>query len=221
MAEHQYRNIVELLVEQEVDHQISKLPPGLVASVPSVQVITYVLNRLKPFYACTERGFEEQLKRAEHELQNKIRQLVKSAMALVYKNPLADFHPLQSDEKEMALKALRSLFNNTSMQLQDLPDLLAIVLDDGSHGTESLGNLDTTIPRWVEPISFGTPAKPAASAYRGYQGGYNRPAAPAEPVEENQGVTWQDYKRRREAKNGERSDNNKGTGTYRNYRLSS
>lgn len=237
MPEYQYRNIVELLVEQEVEHQLSKLPPHVAGMLPSIQVVTYVLNRLKPFYACTERGFEEQLKRAEHELRGKIRQNVKMAMNLVYQNPIQGFSPLQEDEKEAALEALRGLLHDNSIQWKDLPKILGSTLEqviqtlpqDGDTGEITAGSQQADrrsgqgTSRWgykrstdAGVAASGTQANSPVSDPQDY-----RPPHPAiDATTQEGGVTWQDFKRRREAAQQQRSNgNHKDAGTPRNYRL--
>lgn len=233
MTEHQYRNIVELLVEQEVEHQLSKLPVHVTELLPSIQIVTYVLNRLKPFYACTERGFEEQLKRAEQELRGEIRKTVKIAMNLVYQNPIHGFSPLQEDSKEAALKKLRGLLQDESIQWHDLPKILGSALDPVIHGLpRSAGEVGGGLGLDPQP---GRPYKPASSRWT-YQQRAAEPdsrsangleAFPSDPASQSRdqfsGSTWQDFKRRRDAaRQGPNSQgNSKDTGTPRNYRLSS
>lgn len=233
MTEHQYRNIVELLVEQEVEHQLSKLPSHVTELLPSIQVVTYVLNRMKPFYACTERGFEEQLKRAEQELRGEIRKTVKIAMNLVYQNPIHGFSPLQEDSKEAALKKLRGLLQDESIQWHDLPKILGSALDPVIHGLPRSGEVGGVAG--LDQQS-GRPYKSAASSRWTYKQRAAEPdsnsanlseAAPSASAPQSpdqfSGSTWQDFKRRRDAARQAPNSqgNSKDTGTSRNYRLSS
>ena len=232
MTEHQYRNIVELLVEQEVEHQLSKLPAHVTELLPSIQVVTYVLNRLKPFYACTERGFEEQLKRAEQELRGEIRKTVKIAMNLVYQNPIHGFSPLQQDSKEVALKKLRGLLQDESIQWHDLPQILGSALNPVIQSLPRSGEVGGVAG--LDQLSGG-PYKPASSRWTYKQRAAEpdsrsanvpeaSPSAPApQSPDQFSGSTWQDFKRRRDAaRQGSNSQgNSKDTGTPRNYRLSS
>ncbi|WP_016922920.1 late competence development ComFB family protein [Prochlorothrix hollandica] len=184
MAEYQYRNIVELLVEQETEHQLSKLPLNVTGSIPSIQVVTYVLNRLKPFYACTERGFEEQLKRAEHELRLTIRQGVHTAIQTIYQHPLHDFRPLQEDPKHLALAELRRLLQDEGIQWQDLPRLLETALKQVIAELPEPKS-PTPTQSWQRIHGAEQPEKPS----HGFM--------PADIDMGHSGKPWQDYKQRR------------------------
>lgn len=128
MAKHKYKNIMETLVEQEVAHQIRKVPPQIVQYVRAVEVITYALNRLPVLYACSEKGREMQLKAAKQQYGPQIVQQVQWAIAAVQRDPLRQFKPLQQQDQK-SLEDLRLLLKDPNLTWDDLPRRVSKLLE--------------------------------------------------------------------------------------------
>lgn len=121
MLSHPYKNIMEILVEREVTRQMSKVPPQIAQYLRPVEIMTYALNRLAPLYACSERGFEEQLKKAKQEHGPQIVQAVRWAIAAVQRDPLRKFIPFQEEEQQEILQELRKLLKDETIDWETLP----------------------------------------------------------------------------------------------------
>ncbi|WP_353260300.1 late competence development ComFB family protein [Prochlorothrix hollandica] len=126
---YQYKNIMEILVEQEVTRQMAKVPIQMLQYIRSVEVVTYALNRLPVMYACSEKGMQLQLKNAKKEFGPQIVQHVKWAMTAVQRDPLRQFKPVQQQDQR-TLDELRKLFKDPSLSWQSLPDVVAGLLED-------------------------------------------------------------------------------------------
>lgn len=93
-----YLNIMEEMVAQEVNHQISQLPQKLAKYIKRVDVETYALNRLPPLYASSQEGWQFQTKRAEEEYKKQIAVAVRHAFAAVQRDILKHSTPLVKEE---------------------------------------------------------------------------------------------------------------------------
>ncbi len=63
-----YLNVMEEMVAQEVNRQITLLPQKLAKYIKRVDVETYVLNRLPPLYASSKEGWQFQTKKSRRRL---------------------------------------------------------------------------------------------------------------------------------------------------------
>ncbi|MEB3163765.1 MAG: late competence development ComFB family protein [Prochlorothrix sp.] len=133
MAKHNYKNIMEILVEQEVAHQMRKVPPQMVQYVRAVEVMTYALNRLPVLYACSEKGMQLQLKNAKQKYGPQIVQQVHWAIAAVQRDPLRQFKPIQQQDQK-TLNSLRDLLKDPGLTWDNLPhtvsNLLALAVEE-------------------------------------------------------------------------------------------
>ena len=101
MREHskkKYLNIMEDMVTQEVNRQITELPQKLAKYIKRVDVETYALNRLPPLYASSQEGWKFQTKRAEQKYKKQITMAVRHAFAAVQRDILKHSTPLVKDE---------------------------------------------------------------------------------------------------------------------------
>jgi len=106
---HNYRNVMESLVIDEVDKQLQKLPPKAAQYVKRTEVIAYALNRLPALYATTEGGWQQQRTKAARELASQISNAVRQAIAAVQRDPLRTVTPLKLEEDQAAYAALQEL----------------------------------------------------------------------------------------------------------------
>jgi len=104
-----YRNAMEPLVIEEVDHQLKQLPSKMAQYMNRTDVIAYALNRLPPLYATSEQGWHQQNTKANRELREKIRLAVRQALAAVQRDPIRSVAPLQLEESKDAYEALNGL----------------------------------------------------------------------------------------------------------------
>lgn len=126
MSQYEYCNVMESLVEQEVSRQLSKLSSQMVSYLRPVEIVTYALNRLPALYACSERGFEQQIKRARQEQGPQIVQAVRWAIMAVQQDPLRKFVPLKASEQEQdqILTELRGLLHDETVTWENLPQAI-------------------------------------------------------------------------------------------------
>jgi hypothetical protein len=146
MSSYHYRNIMEILVEQEVNRQMNKLPSQIAQYMRPVEIMTYALNRLTPLYACSEKGLEEQLKKAKQEHGPQIVQSVRWAIAAVQRDPLRKFTPFQQEGQDSVLQELRKLLNDETIDWTTLPKAVETALMsaayDGAPNTKQKLDLD-------------------------------------------------------------------------------
>ena len=179
----QYRNVVEILVEQEVERQLKKLPAAIKPYVSPVDVITYALNCFKPLYACSKKGADAQLAKARREYGDRITEAVQWGICAVQRDPLriskpVDMGRITPDEK--ALDALRDLLNNPILTWEEFIQLLKRTL-------------------YVDHLAF--------QHYRSASP-ENRPEILGSTSVGS--LTWQDYKLRRGGNVGEPKSGNPG-----------
>ncbi len=150
MSQYEYRNVMESLVEQEVSRQLSKLSPQMVSYLRPVEIVTYALNRLPALYACSERGVEQQIKRARQEQGPQIVQAVRWAIMAVQQDPLRKFVPLKSNEQDQILAELRNLLQDETVTWDSLPHaieqaLSTVAYNDTSNPKEGGDSLSTHV----------------------------------------------------------------------------
>lgn len=92
------KNVMELLVAEEINKQIENYPPQLREYINLVEVSTYALNRLPPLYASSEEGLYRQKQRGQKEYKNQISDVVREALEVIQKEPLRFSTPLSEEE---------------------------------------------------------------------------------------------------------------------------
>ena len=119
-----YQNVMELLVAEEVERQLNKLPPKLAMYIRSLEVETYALNRLPSLYASSEKGWRHQCQKAKAELHKNIAVGVRQAFSAIQADPLRLSNPLtpveasesqEKSESQAALEALRDLLQQPDL----------------------------------------------------------------------------------------------------------
>lgn len=107
-----YKNVMEVLVKEEVEGQMKQLPPKLAEYIDRVEVATYALNRLPPLYASSQEGQRHQQVRGKQKYKNEISTAVRQAFAAVQRDPIRRSTPLTREEAaeyEVALAALEQI----------------------------------------------------------------------------------------------------------------
>ncbi|MEM1172214.1 MAG: late competence development ComFB family protein [Cyanobacteria bacterium P01_H01_bin.35] len=111
-SKQKYINIMEQMVADEVNRQITLLPQKLAKYIKRADVETYALNRLPPLYASSKEGWKFQTKKAEGDYQKQIVAGVRHAFAAVQRDLLRNSTPLFVEETKKA-------FSSTSESEQD------------------------------------------------------------------------------------------------------
>lgn len=93
-----YLNVMEEMVAQEVNRQITLLPQKLAKYIKRADVETYALNRLPPLYASSQEGWKFQTKKAEEDYRKEIAVVVRHAFAAVQRDLLKSSTPLFREE---------------------------------------------------------------------------------------------------------------------------
>ena len=108
------RNIMEVLVEEEIERQIKRYDDNIKKHINRIEVATYALNRLPPLYASCHEGFNKQKIKGRKEHSANITKTVRQAFAAVQKDLLRNSTPLMAEiksESQEALEALEELTN--------------------------------------------------------------------------------------------------------------
>jgi hypothetical protein len=122
-----YKNVMELLVEEEVSRQFKALPPRFASYVKEVELTAYALNQLPALYATSEQGLQYQLKRGHDRYKKQISQAVQRALAAVSRDPLRNSNPLQAQAVtglRDVLHQLRLLLKNDKLEWDNLPNMV-------------------------------------------------------------------------------------------------
>lgn len=135
-----YKNVMELLVEEEVVRQFKALSPRISDYVNQVEWVAHALNQLPPLYATSEKGLHHQLQKGRAKHGAEIKQAVHRALAAIRRDPLRTSVPLQSPHlpfKEV-LSQLRFLLGNDQLEWDALPIAVEQALERASQGKKLL-----------------------------------------------------------------------------------
>lgn len=130
-----YKNVMELLVEEEVVRQFNALSERMTSYVNQVEWVAHALNQLPPLYATSEKGLHHQLQRGKQQYGKDIQQAVQRALAAVCRDPLRSSIPLQSAQEPAReiLFQLRFLLRNDKLDWQTIPRAVELALEQASH----------------------------------------------------------------------------------------
>jgi len=92
------RNVMEILVSEEIERQIVRLPNNIRKFINTVEVATYALNRLPPLYASSQQGFNKQKLKGRSEYNVKITQEVRKGFAAIQQDLLRSSTPLLAEK---------------------------------------------------------------------------------------------------------------------------
>lgn len=105
-----YINVMELLVAEEVDRQLKRLPERILKYIKCSEVETFALNRLPALYASSEKGLQHQRDYASRELKQQIENSVRQALVAVQIDPIRLSQPLHlQEENSEAIAVLQAL----------------------------------------------------------------------------------------------------------------
>ena len=114
------RNVMEILVSEEIDRQIARLPSNIKKFINPIEVATYALNRLPALYASSQQGFNKQKLKGRSDYSVKITQEVRKGFAAIQKDLLRSSTPLKASEEHDMDRDLQE----ATAALQELADYL-------------------------------------------------------------------------------------------------
>lgn len=115
-----HRNVMEMLVADEIERQIVRLPSNIKKFINPIEVATYALNRLPALYASSQQGFNKQKLKGRSEHSVKITQEVRKGLAAVQQDLLRSSTPLLSENESEINKSIKE----AKAALQELADYL-------------------------------------------------------------------------------------------------
>ncbi len=115
-----HRNVMELLVSDEIDRQIVRLPNNIRKFINTIEVATYALNRLPALYASSQQGFNKQKLKGRSQYSVKITQEVRKGFAAVQQDLLRNSTPLLAENEEEIEKSIAE----AKAALKELADYL-------------------------------------------------------------------------------------------------
>jgi Late competence development protein ComFB len=134
-----YKNVMEILVNQEVQRQLKRLPNNLLKYIDPLQVATHALNHLPPLYASSEEGARQQKHRGE-ESKEQIAIAVRRGIAAVQRDPLRASTPLEPEvgteyyNAYLALHELEDLLEQGPLTWRNLVSMVRYTLIQAIHG---------------------------------------------------------------------------------------
>ncbi len=93
-----YKNVMELLVDNEIDRQTFSYSPEEAQLINRIEVAACALNALPPLYASSQEGVTLQYERGLQEMSSQIEAAISIALNQVGKNPERDSTPFSLEE---------------------------------------------------------------------------------------------------------------------------
>ena len=144
------RNVMEVLVSEEIERQIVRLPTNIRKFINSIEVATYALNRLPALYASSQQGFNKQKLKGRSEYTVQITQQVRKGFAAVQKDLLRSSTPLTEDkeqdldqavkEAQDALKELAEFIPEKDLTWKNVVRLVKPLLAELQEEDEAVAN---------------------------------------------------------------------------------
>lgn len=143
------KNALEEIVVVEVQEQLKHLHQTAREEINLSEVAAFALNRLPALYASTSRGWLQQRKRAQGELQNQVIANVQHALLGVKRDPLRRSTKIAASKIETpahVLAKLQKLFGKSSLSWQNVPqafqETLTLVIQTNEYKS-GYANLST------------------------------------------------------------------------------
>ncbi|HEY9642104.1 MAG TPA: late competence development ComFB family protein [Coleofasciculaceae cyanobacterium] len=138
-----YKNVMELLVEEEVSRQVKALPTRIASYINQTELVAYALNQLPSLYATSEKGLEHQMERGRAKFSAQISQAVQRAIAAIRRDPLRTYVPLKAQQAiplREVLQQMQILLRNDHVNWENLPMAVERALNRASQGEISWDN---------------------------------------------------------------------------------
>ena len=113
-------NIMEELVAEEINRQISRYPENIAKFINKIEVATYALNRLPPLYASSQKGLNKQKLKGKSDFSIEITKTVRKAFSAVQKDILRYSTPLQAEDNADSEIAYSSELKEAQKALAEL-----------------------------------------------------------------------------------------------------
>ncbi len=131
-----YMNVMELLVEDEVRHQVKKLSKRHAELLQVGEIIAYALNQLPSLYATTTRGWDYQVKQGRQKYAALITQAVQCAINAVLRDPIMSAIALEVQipvSLRNILYEIRVLLQDQHLEWKDVPQSIERLFYDRIH----------------------------------------------------------------------------------------
>ncbi|MGG6295229.1 late competence development ComFB family protein [Leptolyngbya sp. AN02str] len=171
-----YKNVMEVLVEQEIDRQLNAIPQRNAVRVNKLELTAYALNQLPSLYATSQRGLQYQLQVGRAKFSPQITQAVQRAIAAVHRDPIRSSAPLKLKEPPViqgVMGQIRKLLNNDQLSWESLPSVLETMLS--SANSRAAASATSTVA--ATPSSIRRPG----SAYTKASSPFPQMSPPANP----------------------------------------
>lgn len=116
------RNVMEVLVSEEIERQITRLPSNIKKFINPIEVATYALNRLPALYASSQQGFNKQKLKGRSEYSVRITQEVRKGFAAIQKDLLRSSTPLTADKEQDMDKIIKEAQDALQELAEYLPE---------------------------------------------------------------------------------------------------
>lgn len=100
-----YKNVMELLVDDEIDRQTGQYSQEQAQSINRIEVAAYALNRVPPLYASSQEGICIQYERGQQEFGDRVSASVTQALNQIHRQPSRGSTPLPRLEEEEATQS--------------------------------------------------------------------------------------------------------------------
>jgi len=122
---YQFSNVLEKLVLSLAYHQIQKLHPAIAETIDLGEASAYVLNRLPPMYATSEKGYKALRLRAREVYGKEVVSVIKEAIAVCAEAPNLGKMPLPlarfEAELEEALEQISWILQRDDLNWRNAP----------------------------------------------------------------------------------------------------
>ncbi len=149
------RNVMEQLVAEEIDRQLSNLSANQLRYLKPTQISAYALNRLPSLYITSDRGWQRQMRRLESDgLREKIQIAVRQGIIAVQRDPLREVDVLAdpaSEEAAIALQELRQLLNQPDLGWHNIASTVRTVLHNAPATAATAGTSMEKLDPELEP----------------------------------------------------------------------
>jgi len=116
------RNVMEVLVSEEIERQITRLPSNIKKFINPIEVATYALNRLPALYASSQQGFNKQKLKGRSEYSVKITQEVRKGFAAIQQDLLRSSVPLTSEKGQNTDEVIKEAHDALQELAEYLPE---------------------------------------------------------------------------------------------------
>ncbi|NEP19079.1 MAG: late competence development ComFB family protein [Leptolyngbya sp. SIO4C1] len=119
-----YANVMEVLVSEEVERQLSQQQPRVLKYIKRSEVETFALNRLPALYASSEKGWKFQYEKASRQMYRQVADAVRQAIAAVLVDPIRTSQPLPvsmgGKESDVMLSQLRKALHQPQLTWKEV-----------------------------------------------------------------------------------------------------